>query len=553
MSLYDDASLIVYPSGYKESKIYAQKPIDGSGDLTFTRASSATRVNEQGLIETASTIGDELVTNGDFATDITGWLQYQSVSTWDSGTIKTTVNSVNAYIRTNTVALTGGIQYKVTFKAKASNVSQNIIIYNGATFFDTGLTFDVANTYQEFTYYLDNIASANLIVGQQSLSIGDSINFDNVSVKEVITSNIPRIDYTGGGCGKLLLEPQRTNLVTYSEDHTQTNNEACTTSGGILAPDGSMNAWKIVEDTTVDQHVCITDNPTNFSAGEVGTCSIYVKAAERTSARIWFHHITTNQYAYVEYNLITGAFIQSGGVNGVFVDSTIVAMDDGWWAVSITGYKNVSTYSWSPAVSPLDSNGDVTYLGDGVSGVYMWGGQTERGASYPTSYIPTSGTTVTRIADSSSTTGLTSVIGQTEGVFYAKIASFTNTSPISSVINISDGSASNQIAIWYGTNLNEFKILIRQSGNKLFHTTTLTDATQFIKVAVLYKSGGSKVYINGSLITSSASPFTFTNPLSVVDFGGIGLGNVDFNGKLQELQLFPSALDDATLATLTTL
>ena len=49
MSLYDDASLIAYPSGYKESKIYAQKPIDGTGDLTFARASSATRVNEQGI------------------------------------------------------------------------------------------------------------------------------------------------------------------------------------------------------------------------------------------------------------------------------------------------------------------------------------------------------------------------------------------------------------------------------------------------------------------------------------------------------------------------
>ena len=54
MSLYDDASLIMYPSGYKESKIYAQKPVNGTGDLTFTRASSATRVNAEGLIESAA-------------------------------------------------------------------------------------------------------------------------------------------------------------------------------------------------------------------------------------------------------------------------------------------------------------------------------------------------------------------------------------------------------------------------------------------------------------------------------------------------------------------
>jgi type 1 fimbria pilin len=55
MSTYDDASLIYYPSGYKEDKIYSLKPTDGSGDLTFTRASSATRVNSDGLIESPRT------------------------------------------------------------------------------------------------------------------------------------------------------------------------------------------------------------------------------------------------------------------------------------------------------------------------------------------------------------------------------------------------------------------------------------------------------------------------------------------------------------------
>ena len=55
MSTYNDASLIYYPSGYKESKAYSLKPTDGSGDLTFTRASTATRVNSSGLIESVAT------------------------------------------------------------------------------------------------------------------------------------------------------------------------------------------------------------------------------------------------------------------------------------------------------------------------------------------------------------------------------------------------------------------------------------------------------------------------------------------------------------------
>ena len=55
MSFYSDASLVLIPSGTKTSKVYSQKPTDGTGDLTFTRASDATRVNSAGLIEKVHT------------------------------------------------------------------------------------------------------------------------------------------------------------------------------------------------------------------------------------------------------------------------------------------------------------------------------------------------------------------------------------------------------------------------------------------------------------------------------------------------------------------
>jgi hypothetical protein len=50
-TLYEKASLILNPGVYDSGKVYATKPFDGSGDLTFTRASTATRVNASGLIE----------------------------------------------------------------------------------------------------------------------------------------------------------------------------------------------------------------------------------------------------------------------------------------------------------------------------------------------------------------------------------------------------------------------------------------------------------------------------------------------------------------------
>ena len=54
MSLFESASLVITPNGTKASKLYSIKPTDGSGDLTVTRATTATRVNSAGLIETVS-------------------------------------------------------------------------------------------------------------------------------------------------------------------------------------------------------------------------------------------------------------------------------------------------------------------------------------------------------------------------------------------------------------------------------------------------------------------------------------------------------------------
>ena len=207
-NLLDKASIILTPTAYNNGEALCVKPSDGSGDFDFSRNSAATRVNAQGLVENVQILssnlvqngdfseegaeevsngsfsqeGAELITNGDFTNNIDGWLNYISVSTWDNGTIKTTCTLNAAWIRQNNV-VTANKYYKVTFKAKASNISQNIKIYNG-TFTDTGLSFDEVDVYQEFTYYLYTTVT-DIIIGQQTVSVGDTINFDNVSVREV--------------------------------------------------------------------------------------------------------------------------------------------------------------------------------------------------------------------------------------------------------------------------------------------------------------------------------------------------------------------------------
>ena len=130
MSLYTDASLIMFPSGYKEDKIYSLKPTDGSGDLTFTRASTATRVNAEGLIETSPV---NLASYSE-QFDNAYWAKYSCTIT--ANTTETTApngtNSADIFVSANATASSGiegniayinGGQYTVSIFAKYKNTA----------------------------------------------------------------------------------------------------------------------------------------------------------------------------------------------------------------------------------------------------------------------------------------------------------------------------------------------------------------------------------------------------------------------------------------------
>ena len=506
-------------------------------ELTFARASTGTIVNADGLIEEVPynvMPNSEPTSTGAFKTNVT----FQATNIYGWNGIYYGDNSVR---RIAFLIATAVVGQEYTFSAfvkmadgsspsVGNSATDDFRMWNGSAT-TSGLTItDVGGGIYRCSVVRVATSTANNVALEKQ-TYNSAKTFEASGFQLVLGSvpkpyyattdglDYPRIDYSNG-CGSLLLEPQRTNVALYSSEFDNAAyslTESSITANASISPDGTENADKLVEAATSNIHR-VGQGSISVTSGQVYTFSFYAKAAERDELEL--QRINTSGIVFNSIS-VTTADLTSGtlSVGSNVTASNIASVGDGWYRISIS-LTAIATGSGGLNIG-MEKDGNVSYAGDGVSGVYLWGFQCELG-SYPTSYIPTSGTTVTRIQDSSSTTGLSSAIGQTEGVLYAKIASFTNTNPISSVINISDGSASNQIAIWYGTNLNEFKILIRQSGNKLFHTTTLTDATQFIKVAVLYKSGGSKVYINGSLITSSTSPFTFTNPLSVVDFGGIG-------------------------------
>ena len=179
--------------------------------------------------------------------------------------------------------------------------------------------------------------------------------------------------------------------------------------------------------------------------------------------------------------------------------------------------------------------------------------QFEDNSNYPTSYIPTTSTAVTRVADAASKTGISSLINSTEGVLYAEIAALYYDGN-NRAIAISDGTSSNRVLVFYTTTTNQITARYTYSDTtQVSISETLTDSTQFIKFAFKYKENDCAFWINGIKVGTDNTATAFAaDTLDSLRFDS-GAGSSDFYGKVQNLMVFPSALSDTELLALTTL
>ena len=325
---------------------------------------------------------------------------------------------------------------------------------------------------------------------------------------ETVGSGEPRIDFSNDAKGALLLEPQSTNLVTYSEDFSNAawTGGGITISGGYLAPDGSDNAYKVSSSGGVFNG--------DFGLIESTTRSIYartVSGAGKISLLSYF-----------------------GNSNNLF-DIT-----EEWQRFEVS--TSISTGSNSFYAVDFRSSSAT------LSEVIIWGANATNDQSYATSYIPTQGSAVTRVADVCNNAGNNQVINSTEGVLYAEISALANDGT-SRRIAISDGGYSNRIYLEFDEVSNRIFFTIISGGNSYFIIYTSFDLTISSKIALKYKFNDMALWFNGIKVGENTTAIMPVN-LSELSFDDGG-NTSKFYGNIKDVRVYNTALTDAELQALT--
>lgn len=367
-----------------------------------------------------------------------------------------------------------------------------------------------------------------------------------IPVLQTAAANVARFDHnplTGESLG-LLIEEQRTNLLLRSqefENASWTKTGVTVATNQAIAPDGTLTADMLVE--TVGASIPRAIQSSVTVNGTAYTASFFVKSAGRTQIRIVAEG-SSNFASFFDLSL--GTVVSPGGQT----TAAISAVGNGWFRCSIT-YTATAVGSSQLYVATA-ANGASIASGDGFSGIYIWGAQLEVGA-FPTSYIPTVASQVTRSADAAVMTGanFSSWYRADEGTIFGDVSYIAQQSN-SPFISLNDGTANNRVVLGRGGFNNEtrfgYNVSVGNVTQASSNTSTLA-ADANIKLALAYKVDDFQFTGNGVGQGADAS-----GTLPVVNQAVIGTitGSPRMNGTIRKIAYWPERLSNAQLQALTT-
>jgi hypothetical protein len=369
-------------------------------------------------------------------------------------------------------------------------------------------------------------------------------------------NNVARFDHnpvTGESLG-LLIEESRTNTTNYSEqfDNSWWNKTRATiTANTVVAPDGTLTGDKLVEDTTASNSHYTRATAYSVVSGTSYTWSVYLKAGERTKARVALQLFGTGS-AYpttnprVDVDLVTGTLSNANGT----IATSITNAGNGWYRVAVSATANANAADQLAGVFLLDGAGNQTYTGDGTSGLFIWGAQLEAGA-FPTSYIPTTTAAATRAADVAVMTGanFSSWYRADEGTLYAEtqITYQVGTNPL--IVGLQqDLVSSTQITMFLAGGTPNYRASIRENLVESFlqNVVSLANINDVNKWAIAYKE-------NDSVSVGRFSNATDTTVRVPPGINSLNFGAVSPQVKyVRKIAFYPKRLANDQLQGITT-
>ena len=341
---------------------------------------------------------------------------------------------------------------------------------------------------------------------------------------ETVGSGEPRIDFSNDAKGALLLEATRSNLVLTSASGTYGNPPASETN--TISPDGTNNAVIPIPDAVANRY----QYSVSSGAYATNTKLAYSWYRKRISTPIDESYIGDLRATGINLTHVGDTEQIESNINGYDRFVSIINITDGCATTTIRFYFGNS-------------------IGVGNSSVAYFGHQLEQG-SYATSYIPTQGSAVTRVADNCNNGGNEQVINSTQGVLYAQISALSDSGDTYRLIGLNNGSGTNTNRIFIGyTNNNSIYAAINDT--TIAFTVSSFDVKNFNKVAVVYNGSIAKLFINGSEVGSGITNAPTLSGLSRVDFSGSSTGANEFKGNTKDVRVYNTALTDAELIALT--
>lgn len=542
-NLLQKASIVLTPTAYDNGKVLCAKPSEPPyGDFDFSRNSAATRVNAQGLVENVQTISGNLLDYSAFTSPSASWSLVGGLWVFD--------DTANGFILTPNIAVVVGDVFDVVVDVTIASGNANFRYASGnaqTILFPFTDFVDGVNEFQATITGVDG--NLERIFAPASLT-DNPFTLNSISIKKISQdTNLPRINYEGG-CGSWLFEPQSTNLFDYSEDFSDsfwTKASATITSNSIISPDGTQDASTLV--STVGTSNQFIKASFAVISGNDYTISTFAKKKDFDYIQIRFEGRGAPFNAGgVWFNINNGTLgTQDTGYTG-----TITDYGNGWYRCTATATATSSATAGT-RIQLASSDGSNIVVGNGTDGTYIWGAQAEA-SSYPTSYIPTDGSTVTRNQDVCTNGGSLASINSTEGVLYAEIAALANDGTTRIISLSEDGNIANRINMFYTSGSNKIKFAVRVNNSNVFDdTVTLSNILDYNKVALKYKENSFSIYINGVKEQEQLSGSTYpANTLNKLNFNQGG-NNYGFFGKTKAVAVWKEALSDAELTELTTI